>query len=222
VVWVLPGYSPPGDPYRQQPAEVARRWNLPGLAAETGALFVLPSPDHLLPRLAAGPGGDRIWFRSLRGEISRRHPGLPEEGVGISSGAESLLAWALAEGGFGRLLLLSGTYDYGLLDPAGGEHRIHRRSFGEDPAAWRGEEPVTIIRSLGADAARTTPALWVAAEERSACQGQAGRLLEVAAAGGLRVRDLRPLGRGLGHDWGFWASPAVRLLLARVAGGAAD
>jgi predicted esterase len=190
----------------------ARDWEgLPDIQALSDAGWTLVAPDmgrSVYARQARGgtedePGHARIvavvdWAVSSLGLAASSGA---RAVVGVSTGGRGAAILG-AEGRFGTIVALSGTYDLGALSPGTGEYRIHAAVFGEraaNAARWAFEE----VPRVGAGQA----ARWFLGHASadpyvpvSQTTAYAAYLRGVAPPGRIHLR-LTP---GADHGWAAW------------------
>jgi hypothetical protein len=198
LVVILPGYTPPGDPYQQRPSHFASKWPLQQWAdSKKTAFLVVNVGATLYPREVV---------RSLERRILRICGGKKLMLIGVSTGVEGLCKLMAHSSLDIKLAVgISGTYDLFSLPPGSGEYGIHAKEWGERSEAWKAHDPSCLlsvpIRS------RKIP-MHLFSEEKSIYRDQMDLFLQKKPAG-VRLFPHPQCGMGLGHNWDFWASSCL-------------
>lgn len=218
ILLVLPGYTPPGDPYLQAPQQVIHRMQLMSWAARLKALVVVPQMNqsiyerHMYPtqQVHWATGGtipSLQWLAEfvipyVRQRFVNGHS-LPVVAMGISTGAQGALKLGMFYPGLlAGAIGLSGTYDIVHLPTHDGEYPLHQAILGARTrhlTQWQQEDILSQKAKLQFHVA-------VYSEAHSSLTAQTRLLLnQVSQATG--TASLIP---GSTHNWEFWGHQVVQ------------
>jgi hypothetical protein len=213
LVVVIPGYSPKGDPYYQEPEQFVRRWNLAHLPQNNRMNFLVigmgASMYPLAQSLKTNQASDLRFLAAVISSNRERTGGLPVWLVGISTGVEGAvklraMAPKLGLQGIKGIIGISGTWDFSRLDPKSGEYGLHKALFGSDKKIWAAENPLNLIKKIDDE----DLSIHIFSEKKSIFFDQ---MMEVKNLPRNKTRiEIHPgFGYGFQHNWDFWASPEL-------------
>jgi hypothetical protein len=215
VVYIFHGYKNADDTYKQSPVFFISNWNLDALSKKYGVLFVLPdNGTSVYPVSKLGdPLSDMGMMNSLKVEIDKRYKAVkPPLSIGFSAGVEGAVKFAVLNG-ISEIMAISGNYDLHKLPD--NEMAFHVKDFGPGEDILEKENPITLLKN----ASKT---IYLFCEEHNDVNvGQAQDLVD-ASLPGIKLIDLRNLGKGYSHDWKFITSPAILTNLERIVSGDVD
>jgi hypothetical protein len=214
IVYIFHGYKPAGDPYRQNPAYFITNWNLENLSGRYGILFVLPDcGTSVYPVTKRDPFSIMNLLHSLKAEIDHRFKAERTPLViGFSAGVEGAIKFAI-QNGIKEIMAVSGNYD--LTNLPDSERAFHEKEFGKGQDVLEKENPITLLKNSG-----TT--IFLFGEEFNRVNVKQAQTLVDAAVPGVKIVDLRLLGKGYSHDWKFLASQGIMINLEKIVSGDTD
>lgn len=207
VVWVLHGYKPKGDPYKQSPFVIIKKWELEKAAVRNKWVFILPDMGPTVysrKPLSKNSLSDIDWLHNAFSELGEKYGsnGAPVFLIGISTGVEGAVKLSALSQPTVPVIALSGTFDLFSVPEKSGEYKLHRKAFGPRASVWTNENPMQLFT----DGRRYT--IYLFCEERSLFYDQA-LLLGSSGMKNVEVRNYLRLGKDRGHNWDFWGDPAV-------------
>lgn len=198
MVVVLAGYTPAGDPYRQLPEHFVSKWPLQKWAdGNKIAFLVVNVGTSLYPQDMVDELLEKT--RRLKGKKTLML-------IGLSTGVEGvckLIASSCLD--VRSVVGISGTYDLFSLEKESGEYRIHAKQWGERSESWKNHDPFHILSMPKKGRAIT---FHLFSEDLSIYRNQMDLFVDKNPAG-VRLVSHPYCGKGMGHNWDFWASPCL-------------
>lgn len=218
ILLVLPGYTPPGDPYLQAPQQVIHRMQLMSWAARLKALVVVPQmnqsiyerqlyPTQQVHWASGGTIPSLQWLAEFVIPYVRQRfvngRSLPVVAMGISTGAQGALKLGMFYPGLlTGAIGLSGTYDIVHLPTQDGEYPLHQAILGARSryiTQWQQEDILS-------QRAKLQFPLAVYSETNSSLTPQT-RLLLTQVTQATGTASLIP---GSAHNWDFWGHQVLQ------------
>ncbi|MGA2142421.1 MAG: hypothetical protein ABSG94_08355 [Brevinematales bacterium] len=215
IVYIFHGYRNSNDTYRQNPSNFIINWDLSGLSDKYGILFVMVDNGTSVYPVTKldDPLSDMSMMNELKKEIDGRYKAVkPPLSIGFSAGVEGAVKFAILND-IKEIMAISGNYDLYSIPP--NEMAFHVKDFGKGSDIIEKENPITLLR-------KSHETIYLFCEEKNRVNVKQAQALVNADIPGVKLIDLRALGKGYSHDWTFLTSPGITRNLEKIISGDVD
>jgi hypothetical protein len=214
IIYIFHGFKPADDHYQQNPSYFIKNWHLDQLSKKYKVLFVLPENGKSVYPVTklSDPFSDLSLLNAMKTEIDKRYKAadLPLS-IGFSAGGEGAIKFAILNN-IQEIVSISGNYDLHNLPPS--EVEFHEKGFGAAGYdIFEKENPITLLKNI------PPKTIYLFCEEKNQVNVQQAQLFVDASVPGLKLIDLRSLGKGYKHDWIFLTSPGITKNLENIISG---